>query len=162
MAAVHSLIPLAAFNMDNCRPDLIQINLHGEEESPLKWLGHFWVDSLVHNDESFSYLIKTVGQNRIVLGTDFPFPLGECYPLKDCGQLVEQYEPFSAKDKKQVLWYNGLEFIGKEESAFLKKPETEPQVTEKVETTVNETKDIVQEKKPVSEDNKTESSDGKN
>jgi len=42
----------------NCRPDLTQINLHNEEDSPYKWLGHFWVDSLFLDEDAFEYALK--------------------------------------------------------------------------------------------------------
>ncbi|ETO10223.1 aminocarboxymuconate-semialdehyde decarboxylase [Reticulomyxa filosa] len=139
----------------NCRPDLTQVNLQGPDESPLKWLGHFWVDSLVHSPEAFTFLVKIIGQNRIVLGTDYPFPLGECYPLKSCGELVEGYGPFSHKDKKQVLWYNALEFIGKDESVFLKKSQTdtklEPQTLQTESQNTGDAKPIANEKQDISE-----------
>lgn len=104
-----------------CRPDLIQINISGDEHEPYTYLGKFWVDTLVHDDNAFNYLVSVCGKDRILLGTDYPFPLGECYPLKKCGELVEDHKDFEYEDKKNILWYNGLKFIGKEESEFIEK-----------------------------------------
>ena len=104
-----------------CRPDLIQINISGDEHEPYKYCGKFWVDTLVHDNNAFNYLVSVVGKNRIILGTDYPFPLGECYPLKKMGELVEQHPDYKYKEKLNMLWYNGLDFIGKKESDFLDK-----------------------------------------
>ena len=102
----------------NCRPDLIQINLKGDNESPMKWLGKFYVDSLVHDYNAFEYLVKIIGYDNIVMGTDYPFPLGECYPLKQCGQLIQEHPTFSKKIKEKLLWYNGLKLINKNNQYF--------------------------------------------
>ena len=102
----------------NCRPDLIQINISGEEHQPYKYAGRFWVDSLVHDEEALDYLVHVVGKDRVMLGTDYPFPLGECYPLKKCGELVEGHPRYAREEKVKMLWYNGLEFIGKSEEMF--------------------------------------------
>ena len=39
--------------------------------------GKFWLDSLVHDELMLEYLVKLVGADKIALGTDYPFPLGE-------------------------------------------------------------------------------------
>eukprot|EP00484_Ammonia_sp_Unknown_P025648 CAMPEP_0197031802 /NCGR_PEP_ID=MMETSP1384-20130603/10681_1 /TAXON_ID=29189 /ORGANISM="Ammonia sp." /LENGTH=405 /DNA_ID=CAMNT_0042461377 /DNA_START=6 /DNA_END=1223 /DNA_ORIENTATION=+ len=107
-----------------CRPDLIQINVRGDEHEPYKYCGKFWVDTLVHDENAFNYLVSVVGKDKVIMGTDYPFPLGECYPLKKMGELVENHPDFDAKDKLQMLWLNGLHFVGRQESDFLDaKPE---------------------------------------
>jgi len=103
----------------NCRPDLTQINLHDENESPYKWLGHFWVDSLFLDEDAFEYALKKAGNDRVCLGTDYPFPLGECYPLMKCGQLIENHKQLTFEMKEKLLFYNVLQFIGKEEKDII-------------------------------------------
>jgi len=103
----------------NCRPDLVQINLHEEEESPYQWLGHFWIDSLFLDNDAFDYALKKIGNDRICLGTDYPFPLGECYPFKKCGQLIENHQTLTFEIKEKLLFYNVLQFIGKNEKDFI-------------------------------------------
>ena len=44
---------------------------------------------------------------------------GECYPLKKCGELVENHEKFKKEKREKILWKNGLDFIGKKESDFI-------------------------------------------
>jgi len=101
-----------------CRPDLVQIHLKGEEDEPLNYAHKFWVDSLVHDEKAFDYLLSVMGESNICLGTDYPFPLGECYPLKKCGELVEFHTTLNCKQKQSILWYNGLDFVGKKEEDF--------------------------------------------
>ena len=105
----------------HCRPDLIQINISGDKHEPYSYCGKFWVDTLVHDEEAFNYLISVVGKDKVILGTDYPFPLGECYPLKKCGELVEQHPDYTYNEKLDMLWHNGLQFVNKKSSDFLGK-----------------------------------------
>ncbi|MFQ5490282.1 MAG: amidohydrolase family protein, partial [Phycisphaerae bacterium] len=73
----------------NVRPDLCAVD---NGQNPRDYLGKFYLDSLVHDAEALRYLIRLVGQDRIALGSDYPFPLGEARP----GQLIESMEDLSA------------------------------------------------------------------
>jgi len=103
----------------NSRPDLTQININGDNESPYKWLGHFWIDSLFLDQDALEYALKKIGNDRVCLGTDYPFPLGECYPLMKCGQFIENHKQLTFEMKEKLLFYNSLEFIGKEEKDLI-------------------------------------------
>ena len=50
-----------------------------------KYIGQLYTDSLVHDEAALDYLLNTVGTKNVVLGSDYPFPLGEHHP----GKLVE-------------------------------------------------------------------------
>ncbi len=65
----------------NVRPDLYPDNPH----SPRKYLNQMYFDSLVHEPASLDFLIGLVGADKVMLGTDYPFPLGEAEP----GKLIE-------------------------------------------------------------------------
>ena len=58
------------------RPDLCAINC---DVSPRDFLGKFYVDSLVHDATTLRFLAEVVGEHRIALGSDYPFPLGEAH-----------------------------------------------------------------------------------
>jgi len=61
----------------NVRPDLCGLKC---KKSPKEYCGHFWVDSLVHNKHELKKIIDLFGKNRVIFGTDYPFPLGELNP----------------------------------------------------------------------------------
>ena len=65
------------------RPDLCAID---NDVPPKDYLGKFWLDSLVHDEAMLNYLISLVGSEKIALGTDYPFPLGELEP----GKLIKE------------------------------------------------------------------------
>jgi len=86
------------------RPDLCAVD---NNVNPREYLGRFWVDSLVHDPLMLDYLVKTLGPDKIVLGTDYPFPLGELEP----GHLIKSM-PFADDIKAQMLGQNALDWLG--------------------------------------------------
>ncbi len=86
------------------RPDLCAAR---NKVNPRDYLGRFYVDSLVHDADALRYLIKLVGAERIALGSDYPFPLGETRP----GALIESMTDLSAKVRDRLLWGTASEFL---------------------------------------------------
>ena len=69
----------------NVRPDLCAVD---NPHSPRSYLKRMYFDSLVHERTALEYLIGLVGAERIALGSDYPFPLGEAWPgalIDSCG-----------------------------------------------------------------------------
>jgi aminocarboxymuconate-semialdehyde decarboxylase len=64
------------------RPDLCAVD---NPHSPRKYLSKIYFDSLVHEPAKLDYLVKLVGADQVMLGSDYPFPLGEAAP----GSLIE-------------------------------------------------------------------------
>tara|TARA_B100000683_G_scaffold276279_1_gene329682 strand:+ start:984 stop:1994 length:1011 start_codon:yes stop_codon:yes gene_type:complete len=58
----------------NCRPDLVAIDNH---VNPREYCGKFWVDSITHDERLLRYVLELQGSDRICMGTDYPFPLGD-------------------------------------------------------------------------------------
>jgi aminocarboxymuconate-semialdehyde decarboxylase len=67
------------------RPDLCAVD---NPHSPRKYLSRMYFDSLVHEPAKLDYLIKLVGADQVMLGSDYPFPLGEHEP----GKLIESMD----------------------------------------------------------------------
>jgi aminocarboxymuconate-semialdehyde decarboxylase len=67
----------------------------------------FYVDSLVHDPDALQLLLKLFGPQRIALGSDYPFPLGEARP----GELIESIATLSADDKARLLSGTAREFL---------------------------------------------------
>lgn len=49
-------------------------------KKPIEYLTDFWYDSVLWNPSTLEYLAKTVGEDRIVPGSDFPFDLSSWPP----------------------------------------------------------------------------------
>jgi len=69
----------------NVRPDIVAT---ANSRNPREYLGQFYVDSLVHEPAMLNYMIDLFGSNRIALGSDYPFPLGEHHP----GKMIEEMD----------------------------------------------------------------------
>ncbi|HXX42353.1 MAG TPA: amidohydrolase family protein [Chthoniobacterales bacterium] len=93
------------------RPDLVAID---NETEPKKYLAdgdvpaRFYVDSLVHDIDALKSLIKLFGPQRVALGSDYPFPLGEA----EAGELIESCRDFSDELKTQLFAGAAREFLG--------------------------------------------------
>ncbi len=97
------------------RPDLCAVD---SQTAPQSYLAHqdaagknvparFYVDSLVHDPEALRLLLKLFGSNRIALGSDYPFPLGEERP----GTMLEAIADLPAPDREQILAGTCREFL---------------------------------------------------
>jgi hypothetical protein len=59
------------------RPDLCA---RDTSISPRDHLGRFWADSLVHDADALDTIVRVFGEDKVCLGSDYPFPLGEYTP----------------------------------------------------------------------------------
>ena len=93
------------------RPDLCAVD---NQVDPRNYLGKFWVDSLVHDADALEFLIKKLGLDKIAMGTDYPFPLGELKP----GQLIESMD-YNIEQKDKLFFQNALDWLGLSANHFL-------------------------------------------
>ncbi len=85
------------------RPDLCA---RDNTKSPRSYLGKFYLDALVHAQDALLQLVGLVGTDRIAMGSDYPFPLGEEEP----GKLIEATD-LPTQVKERLLCENALEFL---------------------------------------------------
>jgi len=86
------------------RPDLCAVE---NEKNPKKYLGKFYLDTLVHDKEMLEYIVKLNGVDKMLLGSDYPFPLGEKSP----GKLVNSLS-LTSSQKEKILGLNALNWLG--------------------------------------------------
>lgn len=60
------------------KPDVTGANV---SKPPSKFLGRFYYDTVVHDPEALRFLVGRVGADRVVLGSDYPFPMGDPTPV---------------------------------------------------------------------------------
>lgn len=85
------------------RPDLCAVD---NNVAPRSYLGRFWLDSLVHDPVMLQYLVDLCGAEKISLGSDYPFPLGELEP----GELIRSM-PWNEQQKELVLGGSALAWL---------------------------------------------------
>ena len=95
----------------NARPDLCAVD---NPVPPRRYLGRFYVDSLVHDPEALRYLVRLIGAERIALGSDYPFPLGEPVP----GAMIEAMTELDPDTKARLLGGTALEFLALDRTRF--------------------------------------------
>ena len=88
----------------NVRPDLVAID---NAINPRDYIGRFWIDSLVHDEKAMQYIIDVMGADKICLGSDYPFPLGEHLP----GKLIETMN-FEKGLQEKLLFKNAGDWLG--------------------------------------------------
>ena len=91
----------------NVRPDLCAVD---NDVSPSTYLDRFYLDTLVHSEGMLRYLMELMTPDRLALGTDYPFPLGELVP----GKLLDSLDDVPAADKFRMRGGTALEWLGVE------------------------------------------------
>jgi aminocarboxymuconate-semialdehyde decarboxylase len=86
------------------RPDLVAVD---NPVSPRNYIGQFWIDSLVHDPAAMQFVIDVMGSDKICLGSDYPFPLGELHP----GKLIETMA-FNPALQEKLLVGNAANWLG--------------------------------------------------
>ena len=76
------------------------------EHPPSHYLNRFFVDSAVFEQNTLRFLVETMGTDGVMLGSDYPFPLGE----ERVGSLIRQSK--SQQDiKTKLLGGNAVRFL---------------------------------------------------
>ena len=88
------------------RPDLCAVD---NSKGPAAYLGHFFLDSLVHDAATLRAIVDLVGAHRVMLGSDYPFPLGEHEP----GRLIDTADGFDEATRERLRSGTALEFLGR-------------------------------------------------
>ncbi|RAL14788.1 amidohydrolase family protein [Aspergillus homomorphus CBS 101889] len=97
-----------------CRPDLVARD--AADVSPLEHVimkENIWVDSLTHDVDLLEYVVNKVGLRGVVMGSDYPFPLGE---QPEAGRMLaseKRLDKFLTwRQRAEILAGNALRFLG--------------------------------------------------
>jgi aminocarboxymuconate-semialdehyde decarboxylase len=92
------------------RPDLCAVD---NGVNPREYLDKIYLDTLVHDPLMLDYLLRLMGPERLALGSDYPFPLGELEP----GKLIESTVSDEAI-RARLLHGTALEWLNLEQERF--------------------------------------------
>ncbi|MBL4715541.1 MAG: 2-amino-3-carboxymuconate-6-semialdehyde decarboxylase [Bacteroidetes bacterium] len=95
----------------NVRPDLCAVD---NDINPKEYLGKFYLDALVHDKGMLDHVMKLMGTDKIALGTDYPFPLGELEP----GKLIESTD-YDDSIKEKLLSGAALDWLELKKEDYL-------------------------------------------
>lgn len=96
----------------NSRPDLVAVD---NQRNPREYCGHFWVDSIVFDSRQLRYIIDLFGSDRVCLGSDYPFPLGEL----DTGSLIDSMD-LDEQTKRNLFQHSASDWLGLEREEPMK------------------------------------------
>jgi aminocarboxymuconate-semialdehyde decarboxylase len=83
--------------------------VRGESQNPPShYLGRFFVDSIVFDAGALKMLIEVCGEDKVMLGSDYPFPLGE----ESVGDLIRNGDGFDKSLRSKLLGENAIGFLG--------------------------------------------------
>lgn len=74
---------------------------------PSSYVDRFYVDSAVFDDGALRLLAEVMGDDRVMFGTDYPFPLGE----QEMGKLIRNSRYLSLLQKKKMLSGNARQWL---------------------------------------------------
>jgi len=78
------------------------------QHPPSHYLDRFYVDSAVFDPRALRLLVEVMGEDRVMLGSDYPFPLGE----QRVGRLIRDMEGLSEGARRKLLAGNARRFLG--------------------------------------------------
>ena len=85
------------------RPDLVGVS----ERPPADYLNRFSVDSVVFDERALRLLVDTMGADHVMMGSDYPYPLGE----RPAGAVVRGATFLSEPDRARILGGNAAAFL---------------------------------------------------
>jgi aminocarboxymuconate-semialdehyde decarboxylase len=75
---------------------------------PSAYTGRFYVDSAVFDERALRLLVEVMGEDRVMLGSDYPFPLGE----QRVGRLIRDMAGLGDGARRKLLADNARRFLG--------------------------------------------------
>jgi aminocarboxymuconate-semialdehyde decarboxylase len=95
-------------NAWRARPDEVGTSEH----PPAHYVGRFYVDSVVFAEPALRLLVDTVGVDRVLTGSDYPYPFGE----RPAGAVVRQASFLDEDNRTKLLSGNAEVFLGRKVS----------------------------------------------
>jgi aminocarboxymuconate-semialdehyde decarboxylase len=99
--------PFWVGRMDNAwhaRRDVVGVS----ELPPSSYLDRFYVDSAVFDERALRLLVDTLGVERVLLGSDYPYPFGE----RPAGALVRGSSFLDDGARQKILCANAEAYLG--------------------------------------------------
>ena len=74
---------------------------------PSHYTNRFYTDSAVFDENALALLVNVMGEERVMLGSDYPFPLGE----QKIGSLIKNSNSFNSETKSRLSGGNAVKFF---------------------------------------------------
>jgi aminocarboxymuconate-semialdehyde decarboxylase len=107
LCAVHGGGYLPLYTSRSEHAYSVRPEARGCELSPREYLRRIWFDTVVYDPAHLRRLIDVVGVDRVVIGTDYPFDMGESDPLA----LIEAVEGLTHDEQIMILGENARSLL---------------------------------------------------
>ncbi len=77
-------------------------------QPPSAYLNRFYYDCIVYTEQSLRYLIDSVGIDRVVFGTDWPYDMAQDWPVS----WILSMDSLTQEEKDAILWKNLENLLG--------------------------------------------------
>jgi len=95
----------------NCRPDLVAVD---NKRNPREYLRKFWTDCITHDLDLLKYILAVQGSEKVCLGSDYPFPLGDL----EIGKFIEDSD-LSSQVIEDIFCNSILSWLKLDKERFL-------------------------------------------
>jgi aminocarboxymuconate-semialdehyde decarboxylase len=85
------------------RPELV-----GRKHGPLEYLRRFYYDTITYHGPALDYLKGLVGADRVVMGSDYCFPIALERPV----EVITEHAGFSAEEQTLIVDGNARRLLG--------------------------------------------------
>ncbi|MCY3692603.1 MAG: amidohydrolase family protein, partial [Chloroflexi bacterium] len=75
---------------------------------PSKYLDKFYYDCIVYTEQALRFLIDSVGIERVLFGTDWPYDMAQDWPVS----WILSLESITQEEKDAILWKNVENLLG--------------------------------------------------
>jgi aminocarboxymuconate-semialdehyde decarboxylase len=113
----HPRLKICAAHGGGYLPSYVPRSDHGYEvrpeaktipHPPSHYLRQIFVDALVYNPANVAHLVQVMGASQVVLGTDYPFDMGEERPL----DVVNAVADLTDEERRRIKSGNALRLLG--------------------------------------------------
>jgi aminocarboxymuconate-semialdehyde decarboxylase len=77
--------------------------------APSHYLDRFFADTVVFDEAPLRLLVDTLGEDRVMVGSDYPYPLGE----RPAGEVVRKADFLSDGQRHKLLSANAMRYLGR-------------------------------------------------
>jgi aminocarboxymuconate-semialdehyde decarboxylase len=78
------------------------------DQPPMAFFKNFYFDTITHHQDILRYLIVFAGSDHVLLGSDYPYDMGDPDPV----QTVSQLSGITEEDRIKIMRKNAIELFG--------------------------------------------------
>jgi aminocarboxymuconate-semialdehyde decarboxylase len=110
LCAVHGggFVPFQIGRLDQAFHQVPGIAGQRLDTPPSRSMRHVYTDTIVHDRESLAFLVRRMGDERVLLGTDYPFPMGDHDPVA----MLRSTPGLSQRDIDRIAGDNAIRLLG--------------------------------------------------